>query len=115
MKLNVSLKPKEILEKSFNIDAKGYRPPEVDAFLDIVIQDYSSYNRFINTLARENNELIEENNRLKNELRRVKIERDTALEERESSGNSTTNLDILKRLSKLEKIVYNNVNDEEEE
>ena len=115
MKLNVSLKPKEILEKSFKVDAKGYRPQEVDAFLDIVIQDYSSYNRFINTIARENNELIEENNRLKNELRRVKIERDTALEERENGNNNPTNLDILKRLSNLEKIVYSNKENDEEE
>jgi len=113
MKLNVSLKPKEILEKSFNIDAKGYRPPEVDAFLDIVIQDYSSYNRFINTLARENNELIEENNRLKNELRRVKMENETLLENRESGKFNTSNLDILKRLSNLEKAVYGNIDNNE--
>jgi len=112
MKLNVSLKPKEILEKSFKIDAKGYRPPEVDAFLDIIIQDYSSYNRFINNIARENNELIEENNRLKNEVRRLKIERDTAIEERESNATNVNNLDILKRISNLEKIVYSNKEEE---
>ena len=31
------LTPKEILDKDFKIDARGYRPQEVDQFLDMVI------------------------------------------------------------------------------
>ena len=34
------LTPQEILEKEFKIDAKGYRPQEVDKYLDMVIRDY---------------------------------------------------------------------------
>ena len=37
----IFLTPKEILDKEFKIDARGYRPQEVDKFLDMVIRDYS--------------------------------------------------------------------------
>jgi DivIVA domain-containing protein len=35
------------LEKEFKIDARGYRPQEVDKFLDMVIRDYTEYNSII--------------------------------------------------------------------
>ena len=34
------LTPKDILEKEFKIDTRGYRPQEVDKFLDAIISDY---------------------------------------------------------------------------
>ena len=34
------LTAKEILDKEFKIDARGYRPQEVDQFLDYIIKDY---------------------------------------------------------------------------
>ena len=37
------LSAKEILEKDFKIDAKGYRPQEVDQFLDLIIKDYVDF------------------------------------------------------------------------
>ena len=37
----IALSSKEILEKEFKIDARGYRLQEVDKFLDIVIHDYN--------------------------------------------------------------------------
>ena len=36
----IVLSPKEILEKEFKLDTRGYRPQEVDKFLDTVISDY---------------------------------------------------------------------------
>ena len=115
MRLNVSLSSRDILEKKFNVDAKGYRPQEVDEYLDMVIQDYNSYNRFVNNAARENQNLIEENNLLKNEIRRLKIELNTLLEEKSNPKYNSSNIDILKRLSNLEKAVYGNNKKEEEE
>ena len=41
------LTPQEILDKEFKMDAKGYRPQEVDKFLDMVIRDYTEYNNII--------------------------------------------------------------------
>ena len=40
----IALSSKEILEKEFKIDARGYRLQEVDKFLDVVIHDYNEYN-----------------------------------------------------------------------
>ena len=53
-------------------------------------------------------ELVEENNRLKNEVRKLKMEIETATEESGSGRFNSNNLDVLKRLSNLEKIVYGN-------
>ena len=36
----IMLTPKDILEKEFKIDTRGYRPQEVDKFLDTIISDY---------------------------------------------------------------------------
>ena len=37
------LTDREILEKDFKIDARGYRPQEVDQFLDSIIKDYVDF------------------------------------------------------------------------
>ena len=44
------LTPQEILEKDFKIDARGYRPQEVDKFLDMVIRDYTEYSNIVRKL-----------------------------------------------------------------
>ena len=36
----VVLTSQDILEKDFKIDTRGYRPQEVDRFLDVIIKDY---------------------------------------------------------------------------
>ena len=100
----ITLTPQEILDKEFKIDARGYRPQEVDKFLDLVINDY---NEFITELKRLKKELAyvnDENTKLKIELRRLKAN----IEAAEESGSSTSvsNIDLLRRLSQLEKVVY---------
>ena len=40
------LTAREILEKDFKIDARGYRPQEVDQFLDMIIKDYVDFETF---------------------------------------------------------------------
>ena len=110
--LNVINSPKDILNKEFKFDAKGYRPQEVDEYLDTIIQDYTEFIRFIKNAEKENQDLVEENNRLKNEVRKLKMEIETATEESNSGRFNSNNLDVLKRLSNLEKIVYGNKEDE---
>lgn len=110
--LNVINSPKDILNKEFKFDAKGYRPQEVDEYLDTIIQDYTEFIRFIKNAEKENQDLVEENNRLKNEVRKLKMEIETATEESSSGRFNSNNLDVLKRLSNLEKIVYGNKEDE---
>ena len=99
----IILTPQDILEKEFKVDASGYRAQEVDKFLDMIIKDYTEYNKVIKSLNREINTLTEENNRLRSELRKLK-ELESVAES--DSRRSVNNVDLLKRISQLEKIVY---------
>lgn len=100
----VVLTSRDILEKEFKIDTRGYRPQEVDRYLDIIIKDYEEMKSIINDLERDKKELLEDNVRLKQEIRnlRTKIE---VLTENNNEGNSS-NADVLRRLSNLEKYIY---------
>ena len=73
----ITLTPQEILEKDFKIDTRGYRLKEVDEFLDMI----------------------------KQELRNVSMDAEIAKNSK-SDTMEITNLDILRRLSNLEKAVF---------
>ena len=68
----ITLTMQDILEKEFKIDARGYRPQEVDKFLDIIIKDYNEYNNIIRNLEKEKRALALENQNLKNEARNLR-------------------------------------------
>lgn len=104
--VEIKLSPKEILNKEFKFDAKGYRPKEVDEYLDTIIEDYNEFIHLIKKLERENLELEEENKHLTNEIRRLKIELESQEDDSSTGKFSSNNVDLLKRLSNLEKIVY---------
>ena len=97
----IYLTTKDILEKEFKIDTRGYRPQELDKFLDIIISDYTEYNKIIKRLDTELRAIMTENERLKKEVRELRSQIEMA-----SNAKGVTNVDILKRLSELEKIVY---------
>lgn len=99
----IALTPQEILEKEFKIDTRGYRLKEVDQFLDTIIGDYEQFFNMINDLEREKADLLAEVMNLKQELRIAKNQVSFA---KNTETNETTNLDIMRRLSRLEKIVY---------
>ena len=99
----IKLSPQEILEKSFKIDTRGYRLKEVDQFLDEIITDYEQFYRIINSIEHEKNELISENMRLKQELRNAKMNVEIV---KKTDTPEVTNVDIMKRLARLEKLVY---------
>lgn len=101
----IFLTPQEILEKEFKIDAKGYRPQEVDKFLDMVIRDYTEFMTIIKKLKNDNRVLAEDNAKIKAEYRKLKAVIDSAGEVG-SRSNNMNNVDLLKRISNLEKIVY---------
>ena len=106
--LEVKLTPKEIYEKDFNCVAAGYSPEEVDTLLDEITSDYRNYNHFIKELIKQNQELIDENNDLKNQERRLKVENAAINEMTETGHLSVNNVDMLRRISNLEKVVYGN-------
>ncbi len=101
----IALTPQDILNKEFKIDTRGFRLKEVDQFLDIIIGDYEEFNKIIKENEKEKEELQEEIMNLKQEIRNLK----TNIEIAKSGSNDrkeVTNLDIMRRLSQLEKIVY---------
>jgi DivIVA domain-containing protein len=102
----INLTPEEILNKEFRIDTRGYRLKEVDQFLDEIIADYQAFNKIIRELEEEKANQNEVIMNLKQEIRDLK----TTVEISRSAANrdeiSGSNLDILKRLSALEKAVY---------
>ena len=102
MEGKISLTAQDILEKEFKIDTRGYRLKEVDQFLDEIIGDYEQFYEIIKSLEKEKEEYLKEIMNLKQELRNVKMSIDIA----KDSDKEVTNVDILRRVSNLEKIVY---------
>lgn len=96
MFMNIKLNSKIILEKEFSKGFKGYNSEEVDQFLDEIIQDYDAFEQVVA-------ELQEENRRLKEALENTSKKQSST-----QQVNGTTNFDILKRLSNLEKHVFGN-------
>ena len=97
----ITLTMQDILEKEFKIDARGYRLQEVDKFLDVIIKDYNEYNNIIKSLEKEKRELAKENTVLKNEVRNLK----SSIEAARIGEKEITNVDLLRRISQLEKII----------
>ena len=101
----IVLSPSEIYEKEFKIDARGYRPQEVDNYLDIIIRDDTEFMTIIRGQEKERLGLTEDTELLKQEIRKLK----NLLETQESSGSrreNINNIDLLRRISQLEKTVY---------
>ena len=97
----ITLTMQDILEKEFKIDARGYRLQEVDKFLDIIIKDYNEYNNIIRNLEKDKKTLLEENQALRNEVRNLK----SSIEAAKIGEKEITNVDLLRRISQLEKII----------
>lgn len=103
----VNLDIQTILDKQFNIDFKGYSAAEVDSFLDLVMEDYQTYQ----DITGELNQKIAELERTNASLRAKLIEeegRSRAMEAAAATpaAQGAANVDILKRLSRLEEQVF---------
>ena len=88
----LQLTAKDILEKEFKTAMRGYKPEDVDKFLDLIIKDYE-------LMQQEIEELQQDKLRLKKQL-------DETSRRPSTQAAGTTNFDILKRLSNLEKHVF---------
>jgi DivIVA domain-containing protein len=89
----IKLNAKDILEKEFKTSVRGYKQEDVDKFLDYIIKDYEVFHQEIEDLQQENI-------RLKKQLE------DSSRRPQPAQTVGTTNFDILKRLSNLEKHVF---------
>lgn len=102
---NINIK-KEILDKEFSVEYKGYNPSEVDQFLDWLTVYFDLLEKEIKKLKEQllieqtnNKKLLYEFSKLKENYSLLK-EQKMALE-----AKGVENVDIITRLSKLETIV----------
>lgn len=106
-KLNLS--PQAIVDKAFDIDFKGYNPDQVDLLLDLIIKDYQTYEKLIS----EQKTKIEDLERINASLRAKLIEvegKAKVTEETDAISSGASNVDILKRLTRLENAIFNQTN-----
>ncbi len=101
----VTLTKEDILNKDFKVDARGYRPQEVDDFLDTIIDDYTAYTTIIRRQENEIRALTEDNIKLKQEYHKLRSRLEAA-EDASSNSSPVNNVDLLRRISQLEKIVF---------
>ncbi|BAW86934.1 cell division protein GpsB [Limosilactobacillus fermentum] len=104
---NIKFTPQDILHKQFKEKSigKGYDVDDVDSFLDDVIKDYDTFNKEVTRLQDENDRLkakVDELNR--------QVEVGSSISSRSAASqpvsSAATNMDILKRLSNLERRVF---------
>ncbi|EKC6437236.1 cell division regulator GpsB [Staphylococcus pseudintermedius] len=106
--VSLKLSAKDIYEKDFEKTmVRGYRPQEVDAFLDDIIADYQKMSDLNNEVIK----LSEENHKLKKEIEdlRIRVASSRPQDNKSfanQSSNQNNNVDILKRISNLEKVVF---------
>lgn len=99
----LKLSPEEILNWTPKIDFKGYSSQEVDAFLDVVLDDYykmeDNVQELLNLVAK-----------LKDDIKKLEEEKIELAGKQKAFdlSNTTTysSVDLLKRISKLEQKVY---------
>lgn len=104
MNKNFQLSVQDILNKQFNVDFKGYSANEVDAFLDDVIADYQAYEEMLKETSQTLQRYEETIEELKNQI----AQHEVTTTMREQSTSYISNIDIIKRLSKLEAEVFKN-------
>ncbi len=101
----IMLTVKDIYEKEFKKDTLGYRDREVDKYLDVVMRDYEEFISIIKELTSELKNVTNDNMILKQELRNLKMKLDVLKDNSETDSNGNS-VDVLKRISNLEKIIY---------
>ncbi|MDJ1111852.1 cell division regulator GpsB [Macrococcus sp. S115] len=99
--ITLKLSAKDIYEKEFERTAfRGFKPEDVDSFLDDVIEDYQKMADMNQHLLKLN----DENVKLKREIEDLRMRLATGRSE--NTVSTTNNFDLLKRISNLEKAVF---------
>ena len=108
--LNLSLKSTEILDKKFKGAKNGYDSYEVDEYLDKVLSDYRLVEekcllnkKYYANIIKENEELKKTNEYLEISLKSYQDKLDGISD---ISKATSSNIDLLKRINKLEKFLW---------
>lgn len=104
---NIKFTAQDILHKQFKEKSigKGYDVDDVDSFLDDVIKDYDTFNKELSRLQDENDRLKAKVDELNRQVE-VGSSIGSTTPTPNSGINNATNMDILKRLSNLERRVF---------
>lgn len=105
MATDMNLTAQEIYEKEFHVDLKGYAPAEVDEFLDMVIEDYQKYDEKVEELGAAVTRYEEKIKELQQQLFALQSENEKVNSDFVNGSSNT--VDILKRIARLEKAVFN--------
>lgn len=95
-----------IYNKDFKQNTMGYDTGEVDTFLDKVIEDYQEFEKILKEKEAEKTALFDQIINLKQENRDLKMMLELHQEEKKEEVKDVSNLDLLRRLARLEKIIY---------
>lgn len=107
MTYKIQLSPKKIVNKEFQIDFKGYNAEEVDYFLDMVVNDYEMFATMLNDSYMQIEKLQKANDELRQKVNQLETEKMIQNDQLKSmEDNLSANVDLLKRISNLEKAVY---------
>ncbi|MDO4379024.1 MAG: DivIVA domain-containing protein [Erysipelotrichia bacterium] len=112
MERNINLDIDTILNKEFNIEFKGFSPIEVDSFLDQVVQDYDTYQKMIADLNEQVAMYQNATDKLKARVIELEnkinmMEKNNAENESTPAVNNLSQVDILRRIARLEQEVFN--------
>ncbi len=112
MEQKINLDIDTILNKEFNIEFKGFSPIEVDTFLDQVVQDYDTYQKIVADLKEQVDLYRNATDKLKARVIELEnkidmMERSKADSEATPAVNNLSQVDILRRLARLEQEVFN--------
>ena len=106
----LNLDPQKIVDKELDIDFKGYNPDQVDHLLDEIIKTIRHMENMIADLTKKAEELERTNASLRAKL--IEVEgKIKAQEDLDPISQGASNVDILKRLSRLERQVFSNNNE----
>lgn len=106
--MKLLLSSKEILNKEFTKNVRGYDPIEVDTFLDLILKDYKIIDNLVMNLNTQIAELKKQNLELQNDINEsrqneVKKQKQTFVV---NDYSRLDNLDLLKKISAYENKFY---------
>ena len=112
MALKLNYSSKSLLDVKFTKNVKGYDPYQVDQALDKAIEDYDAYEKYHKESSDYIRELESSTHELKDRVHELEIEvaklqnRSRDLNKDADAGVNQSNIELLKRISQLEKALY---------
>lgn len=99
----IKLTEKDIFDKEFEVEHKGYKVEEVDSFLDKIAEDYKMFNEVLEKKDKKLKQLKDEFDQNKKEHEKVMSYLKMSKNEIEQLTKSgLDNIGIIKRLANLE-------------